>query len=158
MMSALRGRERGCPNRYNSTDRLLEWDSDKGGRGLKILKILWMSLFKYGPLSSRDQKWGLDSNFVVLSCFLDYNRSTFVSCGAFRCSTNAVRTDIVVQCWAGVKHETLFSGGVKRVEVAPVKVGAGILAGWCAACILNVYEDPLAQTWGPTEQGASNLT
>ena len=38
MMSAQRGRERGCPNRNNSTDRLLEWDSYKGGRGVEMLK------------------------------------------------------------------------------------------------------------------------
>ena len=49
MMSALRGRERGCPNRDIGTDRLLEWDSDKGGGGPKNPKILRTS-FNYCPL------------------------------------------------------------------------------------------------------------
>ena len=30
MTSALRGREGGCPKHDDSTDRLREWDSDKG--------------------------------------------------------------------------------------------------------------------------------
>ena len=33
MTSALRGREGGWPKHDNSTDRLREWDSDKGGGG-----------------------------------------------------------------------------------------------------------------------------
>ena len=50
MTSALRGREGGCPKRDNSTDRLREWDSDKGGgKGAKNPKILRTS-FKYRPL------------------------------------------------------------------------------------------------------------
>ena len=36
MTSALRGREGGWSKRVNSTDRLREWDSDKGGGGQKI--------------------------------------------------------------------------------------------------------------------------
>ena len=52
MTSALRGREGGLggwSKRDDSTDRLHEWDSDKGGRGSKNLKILRTS-FKYRPL------------------------------------------------------------------------------------------------------------
>ena len=39
MTSALRGREGSWSKRDNSTDRLREWDSDKGGRGPKIRKF-----------------------------------------------------------------------------------------------------------------------
>ena len=48
MTSALRGREGGWSKRDDSTDRLREWDSDKGGRGSKNPKILRTS-FKYRP-------------------------------------------------------------------------------------------------------------
>ena len=49
MTSALREREGGWSKRDDSTERLREWDSDKGGRGSKNLKILRMS-FKYHHL------------------------------------------------------------------------------------------------------------
>ena len=39
MTSALREREGSWSKRDNSTDRLHEWDSDKGGRGPKIQKF-----------------------------------------------------------------------------------------------------------------------
>ena len=39
MTSALRGREGGWSKRDDSTDRLREWDSDKGGVGPKIRKF-----------------------------------------------------------------------------------------------------------------------
>ena len=39
MTSALRGREGGWSKRDGSTDRLREWDSDKGGGGPKIQKF-----------------------------------------------------------------------------------------------------------------------
>ena len=39
MTSALRGREGGWSKRDDSTDRLREWDSDKGGGGPKIRKF-----------------------------------------------------------------------------------------------------------------------
>ena len=39
MTSALRRREGGWSKRDDSTDRLREWDSDKGGVGPKIRKI-----------------------------------------------------------------------------------------------------------------------
>ena len=51
MTSTLRGRERGWQKSDNSTDRLREWDSDKGGRGFKNPNIMRTS-FKYGPLQS----------------------------------------------------------------------------------------------------------
>ena len=41
-------REGGTPKADESTDKLRECDSDKGGGGSKILEILWTS-FKYGP-------------------------------------------------------------------------------------------------------------
>ena len=50
MTSALRGREGGWSKRDDSTDRLREWDSDKGGRGSKNPKILRTS-FKSDFLS-----------------------------------------------------------------------------------------------------------
>ena len=53
MTSALRGREGGCPNRDNSTDRLREWDSDKGGGG--------------GGRKSRKFKYGWPLRLYVLS-------------------------------------------------------------------------------------------
>ena len=49
MTYALRGREGSWSKRDDSTDRLREWDSDKGGRGSKNPKILLAS-FKYRPL------------------------------------------------------------------------------------------------------------
>ena len=48
MTSALRGREGGWSKCDDSTDRLLEWDSDKGGS--KNPKILRTS-FEYRPFS-----------------------------------------------------------------------------------------------------------
>ena len=51
MTSALRGREGGWSKRDDSTDRLREWDSDKGGRGSKNPKILRTS-FKYRPIAN----------------------------------------------------------------------------------------------------------
>ena len=40
MTSALRGREGGCPKHDDSTDRLREWDSDKGGVVQKAEKFV----------------------------------------------------------------------------------------------------------------------
>ena len=48
MTSALRQREGGWSKRDDSTDRLREWDSDKGGGGQKIQNFLRTS-FKYRP-------------------------------------------------------------------------------------------------------------
>ena len=41
MTSALRGREGGWSKRDNSTDRLREWDSDKGIGGPKMWDVLY---------------------------------------------------------------------------------------------------------------------
>ena len=49
MTSALRGREGGWSKCDDSTDRLREWDSDKGGGGPKNPKSLRTS-FNYRPL------------------------------------------------------------------------------------------------------------
>ena len=49
MTSALRGREGGWPKHDDNTDRLHEWDSDKGGGGLKIQKNYLRMSYVNGP-------------------------------------------------------------------------------------------------------------
>ena len=57
MTSALRGREGGWSKRDDSTDRLREWDSDKGGGGPKIRKFCGrhLSIAPWCPIEREDR-------------------------------------------------------------------------------------------------------
>ena len=53
MTSALRGREGGWSKRDDSTDRLRDWDSDKGGEGVQKSENFADVIFKYRPLGHK---------------------------------------------------------------------------------------------------------
>ena len=72
MTSALRGREGGWSKRDDSTDRLREWDSDKGGRGSKNPKTCGRHL----SIAPNQECLILDSTkkYQIWHRHLNYNR------------------------------------------------------------------------------------